>query len=551
MIYESARHLSFQFALRNSFSVQEDTMNSLSFSKANCSGSNCPGTPEEILQSVFGYERFRPMQREAIQNILEGRDTLAVMPTGGGKSLCYEIPALMFSGITVIVSPLIALMQDQAEQLAAYGIPAACLNSSTDWNTYRSLCEAISCGKIKLLYVSPEGLGTQRIRSLLKNAQVSVDCITIDEAHCISEWGHDFRPDYLEIASIRAEFPRAVFLALTATATKHVQADIVKNLRMDHPEILTASFNRPNLFLQAEKKTRPVEQVLSFLEHHRGQSGIIYCFSRKQVDELTLKLTSSGIKALSYHAGLSSSQRAQNQRAFISDKADIMVATVAFGMGINKPDVRFVIHFDMPKSIEQYYQEIGRAGRDGLQAEALLLFGAGDLHKIRYFFSESADASKAELLLQEMLKYAEGSACRRKTLLSYFGEPYSSARTDAVPSKCCCDVCASAGTAPKPSAGRRQPGFRSFPKKQEESLFVSSSEEDSAAKAIENALRLWRRKAADELNVPPYVIFGDKTLFDIARKKPASIQELVSCYGIGEIKAEKFGYYILRIVKEA
>lgn len=518
-------------------------MNSPSFSR----------TPEDILQSVFGYERFRPMQREVIQNILEGRDTLAVMPTGGGKSLCYEIPSLLFSGITVVVSPLIALMQDQAEQLESYGIPAACLNSSVDWNEYCQHCEKISRGEIKLLYVSPEGLCTQRIRNLLRNAQVPVDCITIDEAHCISEWGHDFRPGYLEIASAREEFPRAVFLALTATATKHVQSDIVKNLRMENPAILVASFNRPNLFLQAEKKARPEQQVLSFLEKHRGQSGIIYCFSRRQVDELTQKLKSNGISALSYHAGLSDCQRVKNQRAFISDKADVMVATVAFGMGINKPDVRFVIHFDMPKSIEQYYQEIGRAGRDGLQAETLLLFGAGDLHKIRYFFTESADAAKAEQLLQGMFRYAESSSCRRKALLSYFGETYSSARTDAVPSACCCDICAAAGTGhvALQLSARKQGSFRSFPKKREDEIFVSLSEEDSAAKAIESALRLWRRKAADELNVPPYVIFGDKTLFDIARKKPANMQELVKCYGIGEIKAEKFGYYILRIVKES
>lgn len=541
-LYESIKNISFQFALQNSLFFQEPSMNYTLFDR----------TPEDILKSVFGYESFRPMQRKIIQNILDGRDTLAIMPTGGGKSLCYEIPALILPGITVVVSPLIALMQDQVAQLESYGISAVCLNSSLERNYYQKCCEKILSGKIKLLYVSPEGLNSGRMIRLLQESKSSVDCIAIDEAHCISEWGHDFRPDYMEITHIRNQFPKSVFLALTATATKQVQVDIIKNLRMENPEIFMASFNRPNLFLQVIKKDKPIEQVLNFIENHPNQSGIIYCFSRKQVDLVAQELHINGIKALSYHAGLDDAQRAKNQQDFISDKADIMVATVAFGMGINKPDVRFVIHFDMPKSVEQYYQEIGRAGRDGLKSEALLLYSAGDIHKIRYFFKDNFDSAKSENLLQGMIKYCENSVCRRQALLSYFGESYSDSRQDCVSLENCCDICASKKINYNRPRAILHKKIQSFPKPSKKSmgeLFVSDTLE-SNEKILPEKLRVWRKKAAEELNVPPYVIFGDKTLFDIAQKKPSNIKELTNCYGIGEIKAEKFGYFILKIIKE-
>ena len=541
--YESIKNISFQLASQNSLFFQEPSMNYTLFDR----------TPEDILKSVFGYESFRPMQRKIIQNVLDGRDTLAVMPTGGGKSLCYEIPAMILPGITVVVSPLIALMQDQVAQLESYGIPAICLNSSLEREDYQRCCRKILSGEIKLLYVSPEGLNSGRITSLLQNSKSSVDCIAIDEAHCISEWGHDFRPDYMEITHIRNQFPKSVFLALTATATKQVQADITKNLRMENPEIFIASFNRPNLFLQVIKKDRPVDQVLSFVEKHPGQSGIIYCFSRKQVDLVAKELLINGIKALSYHAGLTDAQRSKNQHDFISDKVDIMVATVAFGMGINKPDVRFVIHFDMPKSIEQYYQEIGRAGRDGLEAEALLLYSAGDIHKIRYFFKDNFDSSKSENLLQGMIKYCESPICRRQALLSYFGESYSNARKDCVSSENCCDICTSKKidfSRPRAILHKKIQSFPKPSKKYSGTLFVSDFLEDNE-KILSEKLRSWRKKTAEELNVPPYVIFGDKTLFDIAKKKPLNIKELTECYGIGEKKAEKFGYFILKITKES
>ncbi|MCQ2240349.1 MAG: RecQ family ATP-dependent DNA helicase [Treponema sp.] len=522
-------------------------------------------TPEHVLKTVFGYDSFRHMQKNVIQNVLSGRDTLAVMPTGGGKSLCYEIPALIMNGLTVVVSPLIALMQDQVQQLESFGVPAVYLNSSLDWDTCKNYYDRIRRGEVKLLYVSPEGLNTERIRNLLHSQNVTVDCITIDEAHCISQWGHDFRPDYMEIANFRKEFPRAVCLALTATATRQVQNDIVANLKMDTPDILVASFNRPNILLNVERKTDALEQVLDFIGRHSGESGIIYCFSRRQVDEVAEKLQRKGLKVLNYHAGLSDAVRANNQKAFIQDKIDIMVATVAFGMGINKPDVRWVIHYDMPKSIEQYYQEIGRAGRDGLPSEALLLYSPGDIRKIRFFFNEASDPSKAEKLLQGMIRYAESQGCRRKSMLAYFGETYAP-DPEKEDKSCCCDICWNEDSIPKPkailikAADRKvvqESGFKSFPKptSTKKKAFAQKTgpcrENDPASKAIAEQLKKWRKKAADELHVPPYVIFGDKTMLDIAAKKPKTERELMNCYGIGENKAEKFGYYILRIVRES
>lgn len=520
---------------------------------------NMEKSPEQVLKTVFGYDSFRPMQREVIQNVLDGRDTLAVMPTGGGKSLCYQIPALLFSGMTVVVSPLIALMQDQVSQLEAYGVPAAVINSSLSWNAYMQTRDEIRQGKIKLLYVSPEGLGTQKIQDLLHSEGLHIDCITIDEAHCVSEWGHDFRPDYLEIAGIREQFPHAVCLALTATATKPVRQDIITHLKMENPQVLVSSFNRPNLSLEVRRKTKAFLQVRDYIMERPDQSGIIYCFSRKLVDDLTQELNDSGIRAINYHAGLSDEQRSENQNAFIQDKVNVIVATLAFGMGINKPDVRYVIHYNMPKSIEQYYQEIGRAGRDGLPGEALLLYTPADAHKIRYFFNEKENPANSERLLQGMLSYCESRTCRRHFLMAYFGEYYNPMSSDAVEASCCCDICAHpAGITQNPqknsgweSSVESQARIQKKPSAKKPRLQSKPviHEDDEEGQRIAQELRSWRRKAADEMNVPPYVIFGDKTLFDIAQKKPHSTKELLNCYGIGENKARSFGDSILRIVR--
>lgn len=394
---------------------------------------------QEILKDIFGYDSFRPLQLEIIKNLLAGKDTLAIMPTGGGKSLCYQIPALIFKGITIVVSPLISLMQDQVSSLKENGVPAEFLNSSLEFSEYLETVKKLKDGEIKIVYVSPEGLASDKMMGIFHECSMPINCITIDEAHCVSEWGHDFRPDYLSISNVRKHFPNAVCLALTATATASVQQDIIKNLQLYRPTVFTASFNRKNIFLEVKPKKNALSQVIECIEKHKDESGIIYCFSRKSVDELTMKLHNEGYSVLNYHAGLSDIQRTKNQNLFIKDKVRIIVATVAFGMGINKPNVRFVIHYDMAKSLEEYYQEIGRAGRDGLESHALLLYSPGDIHKIRFFFNEAADPEKSERLLQGMINYAKARTCRRRALLSYFGEKFSGADTSADE---CCDICA-------------------------------------------------------------------------------------------------------------
>ena len=380
--------------------------------------------PELVLNSVFGYKNFRPLQEAVINSVLEKKDTLVIMPTGGGKSLCYQIPSLIMKGLTIVVSPLISLMSNQVDSLEKHGIHSVFLNSSLEWKEYLKAVDEIKKGFVKIIYVSPEGLATSRIRDLLSDGNLEVSCITIDEAHCVSEWGHDFRPDYLEIFSVRKLFPKATMIALTATATEQVKKDIIKNLGLKKPEIFTTSFDRENIFLEVQPKKSGESQVIEFLKNHKDESGIIYCTSRKQVDDLFVSLKKKGFSVLNYHAGLPDDVRGEHQQLFIDDKVKIIVATVAFGMGIDKPNVRFVINFDLPKSIEEYYQEIGRAGRDGKPAWALLLYSYADVHKIRYFFADMADPTKAEMKLKSMVNFASGSSCRRKALLNYFGENF-------------------------------------------------------------------------------------------------------------------------------
>ena len=642
---------------------------------------------QTVLKTTFGYNEFRPMQKEVIASVLSGRDTLAVMPTGGGKSLCYQIPALLFGGITLVVSPLISLMQDQVASLVENGVSAVFLNSSLEWGEYLDAVQRIKSGSVKLVYLSPEALAAERTQSILHDAPVPVSCITVDEAHCISEWGHNFRPDYLEISNIRAQFKDTVFLALTATATAQVQEDITANLRMKTPEVFVAGFNRANIFLEVRPKRNALREVIACLEQHSGESGIIYCFSRKQVDKLTEQLTDSGYSALNYHAGLSDEERGNHQQQFIRDKIRIMVATVAFGMGIDKPNVRFVIHYDLPKSLEEYYQEIGRAGRDGLASHALLLYSAGDVHKIRSFFEEAADSANSERLLQAMLKFASARTCRRHFLLSYFGERFvptaaneKPESTDAEPEniggesenaaeqRCpfpCCDVCSAppssltdvtipaqkfmsciyrtqsrfgllyivdvllgskqkrilenrhdklstwgigkelskedwftisdaliyAGLVEKTGDynvliitenGKRtltsrtkielpvdligQSGLNQAESQKDgidskKAGAVHKKSEYKRGEVLRNlsaedaglygAIKEWRKRTAEEENVPPYVIFGDRTIEDLILKNPRTPHELLNVFGIGEIKAEKFGSALLQLVENA
>lgn len=620
--------------------------------------------PELVLKTVFGYDSFRPLQKEIITNVLKGNDTLAIMPTGGGKSICYQLPALILEGITIVVSPLISLMQDQVNSLETAGIHSAFLNSSLTWEEYCHATDKIKSGQVKIAYVSPEGLSTNKIRELLASPELKISCITIDEAHCVSQWGHDFRPDYLEIKTIRHLFPKAVMLALTATATEHVRQDICTNLGMKKPKLFISSFNRENIYLEVQPKRGAMETVINYIRKHAGDSGIIYCNSRKQVDELASTLDKKGYSALPYHAGLSDEIRAKNQDLFIKDEVQIIVATIAFGMGINKPNVRYVINYDLPKSIEEYYQEIGRAGRDGLPSSALLLYSPADIHKIRWFFNESASPEKDELLLQGMIKYASSRTCRRKALLAYFGETYTPQENTA----CCCDIC-SAGELPLQDLtipaqkilcciirtnerfgagyitdvllgshnsrieenGHTQistwgigteynrsewvelinllvdegyimksgdynileitPAGKKFLAARAElklpvnpNLFTTDktnkagrtkglnkksaydgttnlrgekiaaekpAANDTQAEAIISNLKAWRKRKADDLNIAPYMIFGDKTLLDLAAKKPKSRGDLLNVYGIGRMKAEEFGRSILQIIEES
>ncbi len=376
-----------------------------------------------LLKQYFGYADFRPLQQEIMHATLQGQDTVAILPTGAGKSMCYQLPALVRNGVTLVVSPLIALMKDQVDQLQAVGVAATFLNSTLAPEEQRQREIELSSGKYKLLYVAPERVLSGDFSHKL--ARWNVAAIAVDEAHCISEWGHDFRPEYRQLATLRTLLPGIPFIALTATATARVREDIVKQLQLHSPAIFLSSFNRPNLNYHIIPKEKVIRQVWAFAAARPQESGIIYCQSRKSTEALAAALRAEGIAAAAYHAGMDSSERSMNQDAFLRDEVRIICATVAFGMGINKPNVRWVIHSDLPKNIEGYYQETGRAGRDGLPAECLLLYSRGDTVKQLRFIEEITDPQAqlvARTQLNQMNRYAENTTCRRKYLLEYFGE---------------------------------------------------------------------------------------------------------------------------------
>ncbi len=378
----------------------------------------------EKLKQAFGYSGFRGNQEVVIRNILNGRNTFVIMPTGAGKSLCYQLPALMRDGLAVVISPLIALMKNQVDQLNAYGINARFLNSTLSKAEITKLRKDSLAGKIKLLYVAPESLTKEENIAFLQ--KVNVSFVAIDEAHCISEWGHDFRPEYRKIKSMISQLGEMPVIALTATATPKVQLDIQKNLQMEEADVFISSFNRKNLYYEVRPKKETKKQLIRFLKEHKGQSGIIYCLSRKKVEEIAQLLNVNGFKAVPYHAGLDADVRVKNQDDFLNEEVDIVVATIAFGMGIDKPDVRFVVHYDVPKSLEGYYQETGRGGRDGLEGHCLMFYSHNDLNKLEKFNKDKSvqERENARILLQEMEFYAESPVCRRRQLLHYFGEEY-------------------------------------------------------------------------------------------------------------------------------
>jgi len=382
-------------------------------------------TLQDLLKRAFGFDSFRPLQREIMEDSLAGRDVFALLPTGGGKSLCYQLPALIRPGLTVVVSPLIALMKDQVDAMDVMGIPATCLNSSLESEEAARRQEGLERGEYRLLYVAPERLMLPGFLQSLRRRNVSL--IAVDEAHCISEWGHDFRPEYRRLSELRDVLPETPILALTATATERVRDDILRQLRLSNPAVYVAGFNRPNLTYRVIAKHRPYEQVRSYVHARPAQSGIVYCQSRRTAERLAERLRADGIPARPYHAGLGAQERTRHQELFLRDEIRVIAATIAFGMGINKPNVRFVIHYDLPKNVEGYYQETGRAGRDGLPAECLLLFGAGDTVKYAQFIEQKTDPSEqaiARRQLQEIVHYAESARCRRLELLGYFGEAF-------------------------------------------------------------------------------------------------------------------------------
>ncbi|MDX2229067.1 MAG: DNA helicase RecQ [Leptolyngbyaceae cyanobacterium bins.349] len=389
---------------------------------------------ESALKHYFGYDSFRPGQRQIIEKALQNRDQLVVMPTGGGKSLCYQLPALLKPGLTIVVSPLIALMQDQVQALQDNGITATFLNSSLSGTELRERERAILEGETKLVYIAPERLLNE---SMLAGwmSQVYVSAIAIDEAHCVSEWGHDFRPEYRQLRQLRQWFANVPIMALTATATERVRHDIIAQLDLNDPYLHSTTFNRPNLYYEVRPKHKQsYRELLQLIRQQEGQSGIVYCLSRKRVDELTSKLQEDGISALAYHAGMDNKSRTENQSRFIRDDVQVMVATIAFGMGINKPDVRFVVHYDLPRNIEGYYQESGRAGRDGEPAHCTLFFSAGDIKTVEFLISQKVDPATGEALedeqriatqqLRRVIDYAQATECRRIIQLGYFGESF-------------------------------------------------------------------------------------------------------------------------------
>jgi ATP-dependent DNA helicase RecQ len=584
----------------------------------------------ETLKKYFGYTEFRPLQQEIITAITSRKDVFVLMPTGGGKSLCYQLPSILQNGLTVVVSPLISLMKDQVDSLRDNGIAAAYINSSLSFEEISSVKTQLRANKIKLLYMAPERLMMPQFLEFMKS--LAIGLIAIDEAHCISEWGHDFRPEYRQLVILKDEFEKVPIAALTATATPMVQNDITQLLKMGELSLFKASFNRPNLFYRVLHKSDTYQRIVDYLKAHPNESGIIYCQSRKTVDSLADSLTFDGFRALPYHAGMGSKERSKNQDKFIKDDVDIIVATIAFGMGIDKPNVRFVFHYDLPKNLESYYQETGRAGRDGVQSDCILFFSYGDKNKIEYFIEEKENPKEKEIAynkLHQMIAFCESQMCRRKVILEYLGETYE------VDNCGLCDNCvdykdgrekfdgtviaqkmlscvyrldqrfgmnyvidvlwgskserifqnghqhlSTYGVGNKINKKRWQafareliqqgyliieggqyPVLRLTEKShtvlfKEQKVFLTpyveykqgkvKEEKLSVNESLFERLRQLRKRIADERNIPPYIIFHDKTLKEMASRIPTSWGDLSTIFGMGEAKLKQYGPRFLK-----
>lgn len=581
----------------------------------------------ETLQKYFGYTSFYPLQEEIINEALGQKDVFVLMPTGGGKSLCYQLPALLFDGLTVVISPLIALMKDQVDGLLENGISATFINSSLSYNEIEARRRSLSNKETKILYIAPERLVMPEFLLFLQRLKVSL--FAVDESHCISEWGHDFRPEYRQLKLLKERFPKAPVMALTATATPVVQGDIITQLELSGCKVFKASFNRKNLYYQIKPKENPYHQLLQYLDIRKKDSGIIYCQSRKAVGSLASNLQTEGYRALPYHAGLTAEVRTENQERFIREDVEIIVATIAFGMGIDKPNVRYVIHYDLPKSIEGYYQETGRAGRDGLKSDCILFFSYGDKRKIEYFIDQKEDENEKQIAykqLRELVSYCEGNVCRRRLLLAYFGEIFDELNCGS------CDVCLElkerfdgtiaaqkilscvyrvgerfginyvtdvllgsknqkvaqnqhdttktygVGKEYRKSQwqafireliqlgylkldGDKYPVLKLNEKSRDvlllnEKVFLTKPEEaphifkaeagEDYDRTLFERLRILRKTLADQESVPPYVIFHDTSLKEMAIYYPRNLSNLLRISGVGERKLNRYGGAFLK-----
>ena len=506
-------------------------------------------TAEKLLKNYFGHDSFRTGQRQIIDELRSGRDVLGIMPTGGGKSICYQLPALMAGGVTLVVSPLISLMKDQVTALVQSGIRGAFYNSSLNEAQCRKALANMAAGMYKIIYVAPERLETERFLEVCRGLEISY--IAVDEAHCVSQWGQDFRPSYLKIPEFINKLPRRpVIGAFTATATKAVRSDIVKLLGLKEPYVLTTGFDRPNLYFEvrhASTKAERFGELTDIIFSHSNKSGIIYCATRKAVDEVYERLSDMGLDVTRYHAGLVPEERKLNQEDFIFDRKPIVVATNAFGMGIDKSNVSFVVHYNMPKNIENYYQEAGRAGRDGSNADCILLYSPSDIFTIKYFINSgerSEELTDAELELirsreigrmNRMIDYCKHDGCLRNYILRYFGE------SPAEPCRNCSECLGYA---------KSRRAELPFMKKTAPALKPQAEIRAEVDAGLFEELRKMRIKLAKIKGVPTYVIFSDNTLRDICRKLPRNETELLGVSGIGRNKAERYGGAILEALRK-